>query len=124
MLAAVSGAGTGSGPDGKARVGTAAEETKWALENVKQILEQAGSGMDLVPSPPHHPLDSVRLLESPAVLPQVLQVFCLVQDQKDYPEINEEYVKHWDILPARSTTAGFAGGAGKVGFGCIALVRD
>ena len=58
------------------------------------------------------------------MLPQVLQVFCLVQDQKDYPEINEEYVKHWDILPARSTTAGFAGGAGKVGFGCIALVRD
>ena len=54
MLGAVSGAGTGSGPDGKARVGTAAEETKWALENVKQILEQAGSGMDLVPlhSPP------------------------------------------------------------------------
>ena len=52
--AAVSGAGTGSGPDGKARVGTAAEETKWALENVKQILEQAGSGMDLVPSPPPH----------------------------------------------------------------------
>ena len=70
------------------------------------------------------PSGSVRLLETPAVLPQVLQVFCLVQDQKDYPEINEEYVKHWDILPARSTTAGFAGGAGKVGFGCIALVRD
>ena len=122
----MSGAGTGSGPDGKARVGTAAEETKWALENVKQILEQAGSGMDLVPSPPpHRPLARCDfLLETPAVLPQVLQVFCLVQDQKDYPEINEEYVKHWDILPARSTTAGFAGGAGKVGFGCIALVRD
>ena len=97
----VSGAGTGNGPDGKPRVGTAAEETRWALENVAAILKAAGSSMDLV-----------------------VQVFCLVQDKADYADINTEYVKHWKILPARSTTHGFAGGSGKVGFGCIALVKD
>ena len=62
-----------------------------------------------------------------------MQVFCLVQDKKcallrshlshqpassagtadplsawrrDYAEINAEYVKHWSLLPARSTTHG------------------
>ena len=58
----MSGAGTGSGPAGKARVGTAGEETKWALENVKSILEAAGSSME-----------------------RVVQVFCLVQDKKCAP---------------------------------------
>jgi enamine deaminase RidA (YjgF/YER057c/UK114 family) len=112
----VSGTGTGSGADGKPRVGTAAEETRWALENLKQILEDAGSNLE-----------------------RVVQVFCLVQDKKcallrshlshqpassagtadplaaccaatawrrDYAEINAEYVKHWSLLPARSTTHG------------------
>ena len=51
--------GDGSDADGKPRTGTATEETRWALENLKQILEEAGSSLE-----------------------RVVQVFCLVQDKK------------------------------------------
>ena len=59
MRVSVSGTGTGSDADGKPRVGTASEETRWALQNLKQILEEAGSSLE-----------------------RVVQVFCLVQDKK------------------------------------------
>ena len=104
----ISGTGTGTGCDGKPRVGTATEETEWALENVTEILTQTGSS-----------------------LARVVSVTCLIKDQSEYAEINAAYVRYWesagisrDLLPARSTTVGFAGGAGKVGFGCVALASD
>ena len=98
---AVSGTGTGTGPDGKPRVGTASQECRWALECLASILKQTGSSMD-----------------------RVVSVTCLIKDQADYAEINKEYVKHWSILPARHTTVGFAGGQGKVGFACVALLIE
>ena len=88
--------------------GTAAQETAWALDNVRQVLQQAGSS-----------------------LRKVVSVQCLISDQNEYAEINEAYVQYWQaagvpaaLLPARFTTVGFAGGAGKVGFGCVALLDD
>jgi enamine deaminase RidA (YjgF/YER057c/UK114 family) len=55
---------------------------------------------------------------------RVVSVTCLIKDQADYAEINKEYVKHWSILPARHTTVGFAGGQGKCGFACVALLIE
>ena len=44
----VSGTGSGNDTGGKGRLGTATEETRWALENMKTILEAVGSRMDQV----------------------------------------------------------------------------
>ncbi len=75
MGVSVSGTGTGSDADGKPRVGTATEETRWALENLKQILEDAGSSLE-----------------------RVVQVFCLVQDKK---YVLTPLLAYTAVVPAR-----------------------
>jgi 2-iminobutanoate/2-iminopropanoate deaminase len=93
--------GTSAGPDarGRPRQGTAAEETRWALEHIATILESAGSSLE-----------------------RVVQVTLLVTDPADYPEINAEYVKHFPRgLPARHTARFGVPTSAKVAFACIAL---
>ena len=68
-LVFVSGTGAGNDIGGAPREGTAAEQTRWALENVAAILRAAGSSLD-----------------------RVVQVTLLIQDPADYHEINAEYV--------------------------------
>lgn len=60
--------------------GTIEEETKIALENVRIILEEAGSSMD-----------------------QVLQMTVYLRDIKEYGRFNEAYERHFHgDLPART----------------------
>jgi 2-iminobutanoate/2-iminopropanoate deaminase len=47
-LVFVSGTGAGNDIGGHAREGTAAEQTRWAIENVEAILRAAGSSLDRV----------------------------------------------------------------------------
>jgi 2-iminobutanoate/2-iminopropanoate deaminase len=47
-LVFVSGTGAGNDIGGRAREGTAAEQTRWALDNVSAILRAAGSSLDRV----------------------------------------------------------------------------
>ena len=98
----VSGTGAGNDIGGKAREGTAAEQTRWALENVAAILAAAGSSLE-----------------------RVVQVTLLIQDPADYHEINAEYVRHFPGgLPARHTARFGVPTAAKVAFACVALGPD
>jgi len=93
--------GTSAGPDasGRARAGTATEETRWALDNIAAILRAAGSSLE-----------------------QVVQVTLLITDPADYREINAEYVRHFPRgLPARHTARFGVPTTAKVAFACIAL---
>ena len=98
-LVFVSGTGAGNDVGGNAREGTAAEQTRWALENVAAILAAAGSSLE-----------------------RVVQVTLLIQDPADYHEINAEYVTHFpNGLPARHTARFGVPTTAKVAFACIAL---
>ena len=101
-LVFVSGTGAGNDTGGAAHEGTAAQQTRWALENVERILIAAGSSLD-----------------------RVVQVTLLIQDPADYHEINAEYVRHFPGgLPARHTARFGVPTAAKVAFACIALGPD
>ena len=101
-LVFVSGTGAGNDIGGKAREGTAAEQTRWALENVAAILAAAGSSLE-----------------------RVVQVTLLIQDPADYHEINAEYVRHFpNGLPARHTARFGVPTTAKVAFACIALAPE
>ena len=101
-LVFVSGTGAGNDIGGTPREGTAAQQTRWALENVERILIGAGSSLD-----------------------RVVQVTLLIQDPADYHEINAEYVTHFPKgLPARHTARFGVPTAAKVAFACIALGPD
>jgi 2-iminobutanoate/2-iminopropanoate deaminase len=96
--------GTSAGPDatGRPRQGTAAEETRWALEHVGAILRAAGSSLE-----------------------RVVQVTLLITDPGDYQEINAEYVTHFPRgLPARHTARFGVPTTARVAFACIALGPD
>ena len=98
-LVFVSGTGAGNDIGGQAREGTAAEQTRWALENVAAILHSAGSSLE-----------------------RVVQMTLLIQDPADYHEINAEYVKHFPRgLPSRHTARFGVPTTAKVAFACIAL---
>ena len=82
--------------------GTATEECRAALNNMKAMLEAAGSSMD-----------------------RVIQVTFLITNSADYDEINAEYVKHFpNGLPARHTVRFGVPTQAKCGFACIALAGD
>jgi 2-iminobutanoate/2-iminopropanoate deaminase len=101
-LVFVSGTGAGNDIGGTPRDGTAAQQTRWALENVETILRAAGSSLD-----------------------RVVQVTLLIQDPSDYHEINAEYVTHFPKgLPARHTARFGVPTRAKVAFACIALGPD
>ena len=101
-LVFVSGTGAGNDTGGGAREGTAAQQTRWALENVARILIGAGSSLE-----------------------RVVQVTLLIQDPADYHEINAEYVRHFlRGLPARHTARFGVPTAAKVAFACVALGPD
>ena len=101
-LVFVSGTGAGNDIGGSPREGTAAQQTRWALENVAAILRAAGSSLD-----------------------RVVQVTLLIQDPADYHEINAEYVTHFpEGLPARHTARFGVPTAARVAFACIALGPD
>ena len=79
--------------------GTAAEETRAALSNMKDVLEEAGTTMD-----------------------RVVEVTLLITNSVDYDEINAEYKKHFPAgLPARHTVRFGVPTTAKCGFACIAL---
>lgn len=101
-LVFVSGTSGGNDIGGPPRAGTAAEETRWALENVGRILRAAGSSLD-----------------------RVVQMTLLITDPADYHEINAEYVTHFPRgLPARHTARFGVPTTAKVAFACIALAGD
>jgi 2-iminobutanoate/2-iminopropanoate deaminase len=82
--------------------GTATEETRAALGNMRAVLEEAGTTME-----------------------NVIQVTLLITNSADYPEINAEYVKHFpNGLPARHTARFGVPTQAKCGFACIALAAD
>ena len=82
--------------------GTATEEARAAINNMKQVLEQAGSSLE-----------------------RVIQVTLLITNSADYQEINAEYVKHFPHgLPARHTARFGVPTQAKCGFACIALAGD
>jgi 2-iminobutanoate/2-iminopropanoate deaminase len=82
--------------------GTAAEETRAALEQLAGVLEQAGTSME-----------------------RVIQVTLLITNSADYQEINAEYVKHFPHgLPARHTVRFGVPTQAKCGFACIALAGE
>eukprot|EP00927_Polykrikos_kofoidii_P007250 TRINITY_DN1295_c4_g1_i1.p2 TRINITY_DN1295_c4_g1~~TRINITY_DN1295_c4_g1_i1.p2 ORF type:complete len:204 (-),score=44.92 TRINITY_DN1295_c4_g1_i1:448-1059(-) len=96
--------GTGAGNDigGPARNGTAAEETRWSLENMAALLESAGSSMD-----------------------QVVSVTMLLSSRDDYDECNAEYCRHFpNGLPSRSTALWGVPTDAKVAFSCVALAPE
>ena len=101
-LVFVSGTGAGNDIGGKAREGTAAEETRWALENVSRILEAAGTSLH-----------------------RVMQVTMLITDPADYHEINAEYVRHFPGgLPARHTARFGVPTTARLAVACIALAAE
>ena len=74
----------------------------WALDNLRGVLEQAGTSME-----------------------RVIQVTFLITNSADYQEINAEYVKHFPHgLPARHTARFGVPTQAKCGFACIALAGD
>lgn len=82
--------------------GTATEECRAALQNMRDVLEEAGSSMD-----------------------RVVQVTLLITNSADYQEINAEYVKHFPgELPARHTVRFGVPTQAKCGFACIALAGE
>ena len=96
----VSGTGAGNDIGGPAREGTATEETRWALENMGELLQHAGSDMG-----------------------SVVSVSMLLTNKDDYDEINAEYVKHFPTgcLPSRSTALWGVPTEAKVAFSCVAV---
>jgi 2-iminobutanoate/2-iminopropanoate deaminase len=79
--------------------GSATEEARAALNNMKAVLEEAGTTME-----------------------RVVQVTLLITNSADYQEINTEYVKHFpNGLPARHTVRFGVPTQAKCGFACIAL---
>jgi 2-iminobutanoate/2-iminopropanoate deaminase len=96
--------GTSAGPDaqGQPRRGTAAEETRWTLENIATILRAAGSSLE-----------------------RVVQVTLLINDPADYHEINAEYVRHFPGgLPARHTARFGVPTTARLAVACIALATE
>src|SRR5207302_11028021 len=92
----------GNDVGGKGRGGTAAQQSRWTVENVAAILAAAGSSLE-----------------------RVVQVTLLIQDPADYHEINTEYVKHFpNGLPARHTARFGVPTTAKVAFACIALASE
>ena len=84
------------------RSADAAGQVRAALGVVAAVLEAAGSGLD-----------------------RVVQVTMLITDPADYAACNAEYVKHFPGgLPARHTARFGVPTEAKVGFACIAVVRD
>ena len=82
--------------------GTATEEARAAINNMKAVLEQAGTTLE-----------------------NVIQVTLLITNSADYHEINAEYVKHFPHgLPARHTARFGVPTQAKCGFACIALAGD
>lgn len=82
--------------------GTATEEARAALNNMKEVLEDAGTSLE-----------------------NVIQVTLLITNSADYNEINAEYVKHFpNGLPARHTARFGVPTQAKCGFACIALAGD
>jgi 2-iminobutanoate/2-iminopropanoate deaminase len=96
--------GTSAGPDaeGRPRHGTAAEETRWTLENIATILQAAGSSLE-----------------------RVVQVTLLINDPADYHEINAEYVRYFPRgLPARHTARFGVPTTARLAVACIALATE
>ena len=82
--------------------GSATEEARSALNNMKQVLEDAGTSLE-----------------------RVIQVTLLITNSADYNEINAEYVKHFpNGLPARHTARFGVPTQAKCGFACIALAGE
>jgi 2-iminobutanoate/2-iminopropanoate deaminase len=82
--------------------GSATEEARAALNNMKAVLEDAGTTLE-----------------------RVIQVTLLITNPADYQEINAEYVKHFpNGLPARHTARFGVPTQAKCGFACIALAGD
>ena len=59
----------GSGIDGSVALGTATEETRWAMEALQRVLAEVGSSLD-----------------------NVVSMSMLLTDKADYAEVNAEYV--------------------------------
>ena len=101
----VSGTGAGTNPDGTPRRGTAAQETVWAMENLKFILRECGSDLE-----------------------SVFRVTMLISDKAHYGPCNQAYLnggffdKH--KMPMRTTTMWGYDGDMKVGFACEAYVNN
>lgn len=82
--------------------GTATEEARAALNNMRAVLEAAGTSLE-----------------------QVVQVTLLITNSADYAEINAEYVRHFPQgLPARHTARFGVPTQAKCGFACIALAGN
>ncbi len=82
--------------------GSATEEARAALHNMKAVLDEAGTTIE-----------------------RVIQVTLLITNPADYQEINAEYVTHFpNGLPARHTARFGVPTQAKCGFACIALAGD
>jgi 2-iminobutanoate/2-iminopropanoate deaminase len=81
---------------------TAGQQVRQSLAIIGEILQEAGSRLDLV-----------------------VQMTMLITDPADYAACNEEYVKHFPGgLPARHTARFGVPTQAKVAFSCIALAAD
>ncbi|MDP6788353.1 MAG: RidA family protein [Rhodospirillales bacterium] len=81
---------------------TAAQQVRQSLTRIGEILQEAGSRLDLV-----------------------VQMTMLITDPADYAQCNEEYVKHFPGgLPARHTARFGVPTEAKVAFSCVALAAD
>jgi len=83
---------------------TIEEQTRGCIENIRQILAEAGSSLD-----------------------QVVWMQVGLADPDEYARMNAEYVKHFsaDALPARATVKqGFDSARGKLVIACTALAGD
>ena len=81
---------------------TTADEVRNALATMSAFLREAGSSLE-----------------------HVVQVTMLITDPADYHDCNAEYVKHFPGgLPARHTARFGVPTGARVGFACIALVKE
>ncbi len=81
---------------------TTADEVRNALAAMSAFLREAGSSLE-----------------------HVVQVTMLITDPADYHDCNAEYVKHFPGgLPARHTARFGVPTEARVGFACIALVKE
>jgi 2-iminobutanoate/2-iminopropanoate deaminase len=82
------------------RGATPADEVRNALNSLRHLLAEAGSGLE-----------------------HVVQVTMLITDRADYAACNAEYVKFFpNGLPARHTALFGVPTEARVGFACVALV--
>jgi 2-iminobutanoate/2-iminopropanoate deaminase len=82
------------------RGATPAEEVRNALTFIRDLLHEAGSGLE-----------------------HIVQVTMLISDRADYAACNAEYVKFFPRgLPARHTALFGVPTDARVGFACVALV--